>query len=154
MQTKTHNQIAVNHTLVSVICINVFPLLGFETLKCISHHKRKEFLSLKGTESLRMLMMVEEVFQGQRSHIIVIMLPSLRVALRLLQSFLWYLGMGAGRLQFLFSVISGPGWKLRADLPAGASGSGELALLRGSWDLKPALPEQERSPPSFVIPGF
>lgn len=62
MQTKTHNQIAVNHTLVSVICINVFPLLGFESLKCISHHKRKELVYLKGTQSLRMLMMVEDGF--------------------------------------------------------------------------------------------
>lgn len=62
MQTKAHNQMAINHTPVSVICINVFPLPGFESLKCISHHKRKEFVYLKGTESLRMLMMVEEGF--------------------------------------------------------------------------------------------
>lgn len=58
MQTQIHNQIAVDHMLVT-FCINVWPLLGFETLKRISHHKMKAFVYLKRTESLRMQMMVE-----------------------------------------------------------------------------------------------
>lgn len=61
MQNKTHHQIAVNHTL-GRVCINVFPLLGFEILKCLSHQQMKGFVYLKGTESLRMQMMVEGGF--------------------------------------------------------------------------------------------
>lgn len=47
MQSKTYNQMVVNHTLERV-CINVFPLLGFEILEHIPQHKMKGFASLKG----------------------------------------------------------------------------------------------------------
>ena len=81
MQSKTHNQIAVNHTLERV-CISVFSLLGFEILEHIPHHKMKGFAYLKGLG-----------FQnaddgiGVGSDSIVIILPLLRLALSLLWSF-------------------------------------------------------------------
>lgn len=107
----------VNHTLERV-CINVFPLLGFEILEHIPQHKMKGFASLKG---IGLQNAVDGIRLGSDNRIIILCL--FRLALSLLWSFC---GIQGKLVSFCHpsASVKGAGQKLGTDLAAGASGSG------------------------------